>query len=103
MERVATPSVALTAVLNSAAIRMKATTSETRESAGSNFATRRSPHTAATASRVLPLAIPAAVHQGASEPTLTANAASQIAGHSERPHKNRVAIAMPLGAHTVVI
>src|SRR5438093_7414476 len=95
--------VALMAVAMTAAKTINATTSGSRRSAGSKAGIRRRTHAAATASSVFPVAIPAAVHSGASVPVFATNAASQTAGQSERPQRSRTAIAIPVGAHTVVI
>ena len=57
---------------------------------------------AITASSVLPAATAIAVHGGALVATLTANAASQIAGHRRDPQMSRLATAIPVGAQTVV-
>jgi hypothetical protein len=94
--------VALMVVPIRAATTMNATTSGMRRSAGSKAGSRRSTDVAASASSAFPVAMPAGTHSGASVPRLATNAASQIAGQSERPQRSRAAMAIPVGAHTVV-
>ena len=74
----------------------------TRRKLKSKCGTRRSRRVATTASSVLPVASTNAVHSGAFVAALTAKAPSQIAGQSRGPQISRLAIAIPVGAQTVV-
>src|SRR3954465_4350655 len=94
--------VALMAGLARTAIPTKVTASATRRKLTSNCGKRRSTPVASTASSVLPLATATAVHSGAWVAALTAKAATQIAGQSRGPQMSRLAIAIPVGAQTVV-
>jgi len=95
--------VALTIVQSVAPTIKNLRTSATRPSVLVKPVNRRSSHTASTASRVLPEAISAAVHSGASVPAFAIKAPSHSAGQKRCPQSRSVAIAMPVGAQTVVI
>ena len=96
------PIVALTAGAATTAIPMNVRTSGTRRKLKLNCGMRRRTRVARTASSVLPVATTNAVHSGAFVAALTVKAPSQIAGQSRGPQMNRLAMAIPVGAQTVV-
>src|SRR5881397_1188899 len=102
MERVVTPTVALTIVLRPAASAMNFKISLGRESASAPPAKRLTSQAPTRPSSVFPAAIPADV---ASEPAVVAfarKAPSAIAGQTRFPKRRKDASAIPAGGHTAV-
>ena len=95
--RLATPTVALSAVLASAPTTTRAITSRTRSSEGWKSTTRVSSHAAATASSVFPVAIPAAPAAGTPAIQLSRNAPRAMPGQQRKPSRSSAASATPDG------
>ena len=100
--RLVTPMVALTVVLTSAASPAKAKMSRARSNAAAPRAYRVTRSDPATASSVLPAAMPRDVAAEPAVVMLTANAAAKMAGHTPRPRTSMAARAIPAGGHTGV-
>ena len=98
--RLATPMVALTAALGSAARPTKRTMSRACSKARAPWAQRRARSAPAMAASVLPVAIASEVPSEPVVATLTRNAAMKIAGHMPAPNSRTPASAMPAGGHT---
>ncbi len=100
--RLATPRVALTQVLATAARLMSARTSRTRSSEGRKRATRRSAQAPSTASAVLPTAMPTATATGAPVHRFAANAPRATPGQTPYPRRRTAASAIPVAGQTSV-
>jgi hypothetical protein len=96
---VVTPRVALSTGL-AAAARSSATTSRRRSKRNDAPPTARRIAAPATASRVFPIAIPAATSGASSLCQLARNAPAATPGQSRDPKRRRTASAMPVGGQT---
>ena len=97
-----TPIDALIIVQTPAATTIRLATSSRRSSAGRKPGIRRKANVPATASKVLPNAMPSAATNGAPVQRFTAKAPRKTAGQSRYPKRSRAASAMPVGAQTSV-
>src|SRR5262249_56342239 len=95
-----TPIVALSIVHNRPANAANVNTSRGRSKNRWLEAKRRTSHAPATASSVLPVAIPNDVARLPAVDAFAANAPSQIPSHARGPNKSSAASAMPVGGHT---
>ena len=98
--RLATPIVALIVVLSSAPPPKSSITKRIRSSDG-RTRQRWSSHAPTVASRVFPVAMPAATAIGATE-AFASSAPIQTPGQTRRPRSITAASAMPVGGHTTV-
>jgi hypothetical protein len=101
MQRLVTPSVALTVVLIPAAKTIRPRTSRSRSSELRNPSCR-STQPPTSASSVFPAAIATAVPRGSCAVALASNAPSAMAGQTAGPRRTTAASAIPVGGQTVV-
>jgi hypothetical protein len=95
------PMVAPT-VVAAAAKPPKRNMSLTRSKQAAPRAKRCTSHAAASASSVLPTAMPTEAITDPEVVTFTSRAPTKIAGHARKPSRTRTAIAMPVGGQTAV-
>ncbi len=101
-QRLKLPIVALTIGANTAAHPTNPITSATESSELRQRATRCSNRTAATASRVFPVAMPSAEATGMSVKKFAASAPRKTPGQTRMPNIKSADIAMPVGGQTGV-
>src|SRR5262249_4202192 len=100
--RLATPTVALTAVATPPASAANTKKLRARANTSRPPAQRFTSQTPTSASKVLPAAMPRDEATDPAAVTFTRNAPTKIAGHIAHPDRRRAASAMPVGGHPAV-